>query len=172
VFLRDACKVSIAANQVETQVTVTGGRADLVVSGPNLHLIFEAKVASSLHGSQMLSYLNALRESDLGSNGLRGLFIIAPAASVAQLCKEASAQLAVNLARANTANDTVKAYDVAYQKASGESDTETKFGLSGGLELNLLNGFGIQAAYDRGVLKVTLPKRAEAKPRKIDVKVK
>jgi hypothetical protein len=27
--------------------------------------------------------------------------------------------------------------------------TETNFGLSGGLELNLLNGFGIQAAYDR-----------------------
>jgi HSP20 family protein len=30
----------------------------------------------------------------------------------------------------------------------------------------------IEAGYDRGVLTVTLPKRAEAKPRKIDVKVK
>ena len=30
----------------------------------------------------------------------------------------------------------------------------------------------IEAAYDRGVLTVTLPKRAEAKPRKIDIKVK
>ena len=30
----------------------------------------------------------------------------------------------------------------------------------------------IAAAYDRGVLTVTLPKRAEAKPRKIDVQVK
>lgn len=39
--------------------------------------------------------------------------------------------------------------DIAYQKAGGASDTETNFGLSGGLELNLLNGFGIQAAYDR-----------------------
>ena len=28
-------------------------------------------------------------------------------------------------------------------------DTETNFGLSGGLELNLLNGFGMHAAYDR-----------------------
>jgi HSP20 family protein len=30
----------------------------------------------------------------------------------------------------------------------------------------------IEAAYDRGVLTITLAKRAEAKPRKIDVKVK
>lgn len=39
--------------------------------------------------------------------------------------------------------------DIVHVKASGISDTETNFGLSGGLELNLLNGFGIQAAYDR-----------------------
>jgi hypothetical protein len=39
--------------------------------------------------------------------------------------------------------------DVLYQKAGGASDTETNFGLSGGLELNLLNGFGLHAAYDR-----------------------
>jgi hypothetical protein len=39
--------------------------------------------------------------------------------------------------------------DVAYQKAGGASDTQTNFGLSGGLELNLLNGFGLHAAYDR-----------------------
>jgi hypothetical protein len=30
-----------------------------------------------------------------------------------------------------------------------DSDTETHFGLSGGVELNLLNGFGLHAAYDR-----------------------
>jgi hypothetical protein len=29
------------------------------------------------------------------------------------------------------------------------SDTQTNFGLSGGIELNLLNGFGLHAAYDR-----------------------
>lgn len=39
--------------------------------------------------------------------------------------------------------------DIAYAKAGGASNTETNFGLSGGLELNLLNGFGLQAAYDR-----------------------
>ncbi len=39
--------------------------------------------------------------------------------------------------------------DIAYQKAGGSSATETNFGLSGGLEFNLLNGFGLQAAYDR-----------------------
>ena len=37
----------------------------------------------------------------------------------------------------------------APRRPSGESTTETNFGLSGGLELNLLNGFGLQAAYDR-----------------------
>jgi hypothetical protein len=45
--------------------------------------------------------------------------------------------------------------DIAYQKAGGESDTQTNFGLSGGLELNLLNGFGIHAAYDRVFAKAT-----------------
>lgn len=39
--------------------------------------------------------------------------------------------------------------DVTYQKAGGDSNTDTNFGLSGGLELNLLNGFGVHAAYDR-----------------------
>jgi hypothetical protein len=39
--------------------------------------------------------------------------------------------------------------DIAYTKAGDASNTETNFGLSGGLELNLLNGFGIHAAYDR-----------------------
>lgn len=39
--------------------------------------------------------------------------------------------------------------DIAYQKRNGGSNTDTNFGLSGGLELNLLNGFGIHAAYDR-----------------------
>jgi hypothetical protein len=39
--------------------------------------------------------------------------------------------------------------DISHATQSGASNTETNFGLSGGLELNLLNGFGIQAAYDR-----------------------
>ena len=39
--------------------------------------------------------------------------------------------------------------DIAYQKTGGGSNTATNFGLSGGLELNLLNGFGVHAAYDR-----------------------
>jgi hypothetical protein len=39
--------------------------------------------------------------------------------------------------------------DITTVKAGGASNTETNFGLSGGLELNLLNGFGVQAAYDR-----------------------
>jgi hypothetical protein len=39
--------------------------------------------------------------------------------------------------------------DIVHASVSGTSDSRTKFGLGGGLELNLLNGFGIQAAYDR-----------------------
>jgi opacity protein-like surface antigen len=40
--------------------------------------------------------------------------------------------------------------DISYVKVGNDrSDTDTNFGLSGGLEFNLLNGFGIQAAYDR-----------------------
>jgi hypothetical protein len=39
--------------------------------------------------------------------------------------------------------------DIVHLSGGGLSDTETNFGLSGGLELNLLNGFGVQAAYDR-----------------------
>ena len=39
--------------------------------------------------------------------------------------------------------------DIAYSKIGDASDTETNFGLSGGIELNLLNGVGVHAAYDR-----------------------
>ena len=39
--------------------------------------------------------------------------------------------------------------DIVRASASGTSNTETHFGLGGGLELNLLNGFGMHAAYDR-----------------------
>jgi len=43
--------------------------------------------------------------------------------------------------------------DVSYRKSDAGSNTETNFGLSGGLELNLLNGFGVHAAYDRVFVK-------------------
>jgi hypothetical protein len=39
--------------------------------------------------------------------------------------------------------------DITRVSGGGLSDSETAFGLSGGLELNLLNGFGVHAAYDR-----------------------
>jgi hypothetical protein len=39
--------------------------------------------------------------------------------------------------------------DIVKSSGGGSSNTETNFGLGGGLELNLLNGFGLQAAYDR-----------------------
>lgn len=39
--------------------------------------------------------------------------------------------------------------DITRVSGGGLSDTETAFGLSGGVELNLLSGFGVHAAYDR-----------------------
>jgi hypothetical protein len=39
--------------------------------------------------------------------------------------------------------------DIIKVSNGGVSDTETNFGLGGGVELNLLNGFGLHAAYDR-----------------------
>jgi hypothetical protein len=39
--------------------------------------------------------------------------------------------------------------DVVRVSGGGLSNTETNFGLGGGVELNLLSGFGVHAAYDR-----------------------
>jgi outer membrane protein with beta-barrel domain len=39
--------------------------------------------------------------------------------------------------------------DIVRLSGGGLSNTETNFGLGGGVELNLLNGFGVHAAYDR-----------------------
>jgi len=39
--------------------------------------------------------------------------------------------------------------DIVRVSGGGASDTETNFGLGGGLELNLLSGLGLHAAYDR-----------------------
>ncbi len=39
--------------------------------------------------------------------------------------------------------------DIVRQSGDGLSDTESNFGIGGGLELNLLSGLGLHAAYDR-----------------------
>jgi hypothetical protein len=39
--------------------------------------------------------------------------------------------------------------DIVRLSGGGQSDTESNFGLGGGVELNLLSGFGVHAAYDR-----------------------
>jgi hypothetical protein len=43
--------------------------------------------------------------------------------------------------------------DIVRLSGDGLSNTETNFGLGGGVELNLLNGFGLHAAYDRVFLE-------------------
>ena len=39
--------------------------------------------------------------------------------------------------------------DIVRRSGGGQSDTESNFGLGGGVELNLLSGLGVHAAYDR-----------------------
>jgi hypothetical protein len=39
--------------------------------------------------------------------------------------------------------------DIVRTSSGGQSNTDSNFGLSGGLELNLLSGLGVHAAYDR-----------------------
>lgn len=39
--------------------------------------------------------------------------------------------------------------DIVRRSGGGGSETDSNFGLGGGLELNLLSGLGVQAAYDR-----------------------
>ena len=39
--------------------------------------------------------------------------------------------------------------DIVRTSAGGDSNTESNFGLGGGIELNTLSGFGVHAAYDR-----------------------
>jgi hypothetical protein len=39
--------------------------------------------------------------------------------------------------------------DIVRRSAGGVSDTDSNFGIGGGLELNLLSGLGLHAAYDR-----------------------
>jgi hypothetical protein len=39
--------------------------------------------------------------------------------------------------------------DIVRTSRAGDSNTDTEFGLGGGLELNTLSGFGLHAAYDR-----------------------
>jgi len=97
-FLREACELQLDGTQrdcrVETQVVVPGGRADLVVIGPGIHAIFEAKVASWLHDLQMIPYVTALNQADVRDDGERVLFVVAPAASLARLRDAARSQLA------------------------------------------------------------------------------
>lgn len=82
-FLRRLCGVDVTAAEVpsvRTQVVVPDGRPDLVLSGPRHHLVFEAKVGSWLHGSQLSAYARMLaawqRERP---DGVGRLYLLTPA---------------------------------------------------------------------------------------------
>jgi hypothetical protein len=84
-FLNRLCGVKASSAEVpivRTQMVIPGGRPDLVLSGPAHNLIFEAKVGSWLHGSQLIAYANALAgwQADR-PGGVARLFLLAPASS-------------------------------------------------------------------------------------------
>jgi HSP20 family protein len=63
--------------------------------------------------------------------------------------------------------------NIGASRKTKEGEQEQAFNLSRSISLpDTVNADGVSASYEHGVLTVTLPKREEAKPRKISVAVK
>jgi hypothetical protein len=76
---------------VGNQVTVPGGRPDLVIRGAKTYLMFEAKVGSWLHDGQIPAYLEALSSWAAETpKGVGRLTLIAPRSSCEPLTQEAN----------------------------------------------------------------------------------
>jgi len=98
-FLQDVCAIpspvrSVEELRVATQVQVPDGRPDLVITGPDLFLVFEAKVAAWLHKDQLVSYAKAQATWKSGRReGTARLFVIAPLSGLAGLTATSRVQL-------------------------------------------------------------------------------
>ncbi|MEP6651971.1 MAG: PD-(D/E)XK nuclease family protein [Myxococcales bacterium] len=83
-FLKEVCGIpSVAFSTgdltVATQVQIPNGRPDLVITGPNIFLVFEAKVSAWLHKDQLVSYAQAQSKWRVARpEGIAKLFIVAP----------------------------------------------------------------------------------------------
>ena len=96
-FLEQLCDVEPPEGplHVATQVTVEGGRPDLAIRGEELYVLFEAKVASLLHESQLKPYAADLsRWKDEHPNGQAALFLLCPARVAGGQQREGGASLA------------------------------------------------------------------------------
>lgn len=98
-FLNLSPSVKLPADQfgslrVDMQVRVEGGRPDLVISGDDTLLIYEAKVGSWIHGNQLVEYAKHIRAwKRLNPAGKTALLLIAPAAQLPGLIREAKGQV-------------------------------------------------------------------------------
>lgn len=91
----DTCGITprdgVADLTVRTEVSVPGGRPDLVVRGSSTYLLFEAKVGSWLNQRQVPAYLNAVTAwTRLTPQGLSRLIILAPRRNRNALVEEAN----------------------------------------------------------------------------------
>ena len=90
---------------------------------------------------------------------------------------EASANVRADLPGVNREDINVEVVDgyltIEATRKTKEGDSEESFRFSRSVSLpDTVRADGISATYENGVLSVTLPKREEAKPRKISVAVK
>lgn len=99
-FLSDLCAVTLSLTEtatlsVRTQVAIPRGRADLIIRGPNLYLIIEAKVGAWLHGDQTVVYARELDQWAIRNpSGTARLYFLVPAKGASFLLGEACSQIA------------------------------------------------------------------------------
>ncbi|MBZ4414700.1 PD-(D/E)XK nuclease family protein [Myxococcus sp. XM-1-1-1] len=98
-FMRELCGIEVSEAELvslkaRTQVTVPGGRPDIVIQGPARYCLFEAKVSSWLHEGQLLPYSQELQRWQIAHPGGKAhLFLLAPSQSSRGLMQTALQQL-------------------------------------------------------------------------------
>lgn len=77
-FLRRVCgfEQKIGRPEVHTQVVISDGRPDLVITGPDYLLVFEAKLASWLHDDQLAPYAAFIAKSKTDAKRLDARLIL------------------------------------------------------------------------------------------------
>jgi hypothetical protein len=89
-FLHDCCHLTVTSSwaDIDTQITIQGGRADIQIRGPGLYVLIEVKVTAGLHGFQMSTYAKDVARQPDGH-----LFLLAPRGYLAALMAQATEEL-------------------------------------------------------------------------------